>query len=339
MGVALSNPTIFEATVKTRFRSNSCPSYCFEIFVLLTVLVIPFIIGFTTGDFWIERSTFVAIPEVSYTGRCLLKAVTASGDQYLWSSSEDVLDALQGDPRFANMVVQEYAEDRDRDGKMDVFHFTFRFPKRSASDSFQSFEFLPTFTYKVDDFVLNLEMESGPFVSHAIVNPAGQGKLTLDGRIRFAQNKPINADSIWRYDVVYKNSYLDAVKDPSDIVGIGRYARRYAARNESSPFELDTAFLSDEIPDAALSHPETYVPAVPSGKTAAAFFTVSVTMRVQPAEINYIPILSQTLKFAWIQYFCIAYVIHWFFGFVRELFVTQAWINTIAVFEGRYRES
>lgn len=324
MGIPISNPVVHTEPVQTKFRAQGIGSWVLEIVADLSIIILPIIVGFAMGQFWITNNTFIASPSMNYTGRGMLRAVTDTGEEYLWASSAALQDALVGDPRHTHPFVSLLADDGDRDGNADVFRFTIRIPLRDAAHNIVAVQFLPAFNYTVTSDLVDIAMETAPFVAFEGANPTHARRLVLDGSVPYRQLDPVYSSNFYRYDIIYRHSYLDDALDVADLRNVGRYAQRYNARNESTPYEIATAYFTNaETATASTVDPD----------GADALFTVSATMRVPPAYVQYVPSLSETLKFAWVQFFTIAYVFQWAFSIIRKIFVKNAFVDTEATFK------
>jgi transmembrane protein 231 len=336
MGALFSAPIVHEEPVKTQFQAAGVNAWCLEAIGLLTVLIIPIVIALAMGQFWIQHNVYYEVPTVTYSGRYMVRAVASDGSEYMWSSSEQLQDALASDPRASMPFVAVHTDDADRDGKPDKFNFQFRFPLRDPAHVIDHFEFLPTFTFELSNELIKVNMEGAPFAQHT--GGAGGGRqasaLILDGTIPFTQVQPIYASYLVRYTNVYKRSYLDTVRDVSEISGMAKIAQRYAARNESLVYSKSAGYWSN-TQQAKARRGTVTTNGTTTTVTSPKNFVADVTMRTVPARVDYVPSLAETLKHAWVQYFCIAYVIRWAYGIIRKVVVTQALVNTVALVHGR----
>ena len=360
---------LHEEPVVTEFEPAGFGSWALLLLSHLSVLVVPIVIGFAMGNFWITVDTVVVDhPKMVYTGRVMMRAVTADGDEYLWTSQPYLAEQLLGDNRATKPFFSVLKDDADRDGNAETFVFSGRIPLRSPQHKIVLFQLLPAFSYTLEADNLYLEMESAPFVTYQGVATLSSSCLVIDGHAPFKQRLLLRADSWYRYDVVYRRSYMmnkddttqtilyDAgnvvdpplsnderyynpadeldIADLTDMAGV--FAQRYNARNESTPFELDTAYFtaatSIDCKPAAISPPSSTLSSLSSfdPQVENHAFSFHATIRVPPASVQYVPTLASNLKRAWVQYFAIAYVIHWVFLRLRRLFATSAFVTTNA---------
>lgn len=332
MGSLFSSPVVHEEQVKTVFRANSCGAYLVEIVGLLAVALLPLVVGFSMGQFWTTFNTFEAMPNATYTGKVMMKASSASStaeSDYLWASSAMLQDALVGDPRACQPMFTVLRDDHNRDNFTDEFILNLHLPLRD-SNPITYLELLPEFRYGFKNDLLALDMATAPLITIAVPpRPSYETPLRViaDGQLKFTQTEALGASVFTRYDVVYKRSYFDDVVDVSDLSEMGRIGRRYNARNESTPFQLSTQYLSGDY--EAIGGVDSGLLPQPN------LFSVTVHLRVPKAVVHYTPSFSESLKDGWVEYFCIAYVIHWAYNWVRRIFVMNALVNTIAILRGR----
>lgn len=338
MGINLSHPSVYEEPLRIRYRANSIGARVCELFGLLVVLIVPFVICLAMGNFWTEYNVLTEMPAVTFTERCLLKYTTVSGAERLWACSDALNQEMMGDPRHVVPFVSFYEDDHDADGKVDVVTFAFQLPlgtldaSTAASDGIQTFEFLPEFNLKIWNYVIRLEAKTAPFVSLQLAGSGAGNRrvIVVQGELRYDETEILNGNVYYRYDRVYTSSLFDSmIENPAQASDVSSLAGLYALQNQSIAFR-QTSVLYGDASLLSSTGPRS-VADLGSAETA----TVVLRMRVVQAQVAYRPGYGEILKWAWVQYFAIAYVIHWVVSWARWLFVKQALINTIAVWEGK----
>lgn len=314
MGIRISAPTLYETPRAVKHKANSAAGWIFEILALLTVLIVPFIVCFYAGQMWMKNSLIVEIPKLSYTGKCVLSAETLSGKKMLWASSKAMEDLLAGDDRLVQPFFSIYEDDHDGDEKADEIFMRIMLPL-DPGDAMVSLRFLPAFRYNIHsgEGYFDVDMETAVLLGFETAPPVHKGAATIDGFINFYQMNPLYSAVHVRYDRLYNRSHFDAVRDVSGIADVGALASAYQMRNESVSFVEKVIRFGDE-----------------EDATDVGLFRVDLRLRVSPATIQFTPNWSQVLKFAWVQYFCVAYVIGWFVGGIRYFVVYQGLFNTIS---------
>lgn len=327
MGIPIKAPIVHEEVAKTSFRANGIAATLLEVISSLCILLLPLLVGFSLGQFWITLDTFAVRMNATYTGKAMARAVAYDGTEYLWSTSPRLEEMLEGDDRAMRPFASVFSDDRDSDGRPDAHTFNFLIPLRTESP-IATFHFLPAFDVRFHNDLLNVSMEAAPLVTVRAdaATSTGGGFLRANGRLTFHQTQPLESSRWVRYDVIYRRSYLDDVRDVSDIMSIAEYGARYAARNETTPFITDVEATSMDATDGP-----NVIPAPGQLNDA---FGVQIHMRVPLARVDYVPSFGESLKHGWVQYFCIAYIFWWAFGIVKSIAVSQALVNTIAEVRG-----
>lgn len=334
MGVLLSHPTVYEEPLRIRYRANSIGARVCEVVGLLTVLIVPFIICLAMNNFWTQHNVVTERPRITFTERCLLKYTTrASGQEKLWACSDALNEELSGDPRFSVPFVSLASSDNDNDNRIDEFTFTFQLDlgvggSALDDDGLILFEFLPEFDVSIWNYAVHLRMLTAPFIVLRDAALDGSRAVVVNGELRYQETDLIQANEYVRYDRVYTSSLFDTIQDVAAASNVGNLAALYAMQNQSIGFRPTAVQFGDA---SILPSPDSAVIDF-SGANAV---TVVLRLRVVDAEVSYRPGYGEILKWAWVQYFTVAYVIHWVVSWGRWLFVKQGLINTIAVWEGK----
>lgn len=331
MGALLSQPTVLEEPLKIRYRANSLGAKVLELLGLLTVLIIPIIIGFAMSNFVLEYNVFVETPVVTFTDRCLVRYKTAETGERLWGCSDALMDALIGDPRETNLFFSVLSDDRDADGRHDSFTFTMKLPMGSSTDTVTLIEFLPEFDVKLDSYHMKLLFLTAPLIqpSMSLVTGSTSRVMLFDANLAYHGSEIIDISPYVRYDRVYRASLFDTITTVQEASAVGKLGMRYASRNQSLVLDniIQTAGGAELLPSmgngATLDLDELLTT------------TLIVKLRVVDSHVAYQPGPGEIVKWVWVQFFCIAYVVHWVVGWIRWFCVKQALINTIAIWEGR----
>ena len=338
MGIRLSAPTVYEEYPMIRYKANSAGAVVLELVGLAVVLIVPVIIALSMQNFWSLENTYVQKPTVSFTNRCSLRVTMHGGTEKFWACSDAVNTLLIGDARSMNPFFSMLVDDHNSDGLVDNFVFTIGVPLAGAGVA--KVEFLPEFTYAVENFLFNIDMTVAPLVT--AVNPIDDGSRAaiLTGDLQFRETDLVSASPYVSYATTYKPSYFDKIHDVADLVDIGQLARKYADRNITAVFvqkTLDFGGVTMISAEEARLSPASSNFINSDDLDDTSMFQLRINMRVLAAMINYEPSFAEALKWAWVQYFCIAMIVYFLFSYVREFFVKQAIINTIAVWEGYKR--
>jgi transmembrane protein 231 len=344
MGISLSAPTVYEEYPMIRYKANSAGAVIMQISGMAAVLIVPIIICLAMQNFWLLENTYVQTPAVSFSNKCALRVTFRGGEQRFWACSDAVNTLLIGDSVSLSPYFSLLSDDRNSDGLMDKYIFTIGVPLPSddPSSGVAAIEFLPEFSYKVENFLFNIIMTVAPLVT--VVNPdSGDGSRAaiVSGDMQFRATDLVISSSYVSYAHTYRPSYFDTVTEVSDLLDIGLIARRYADRNLSVIFvpKVVTFGASSIInaEEARLIPTSTTSFSVSDDLDDASMFQLRISMRVLAAMVNYQPSVAEALKWAWVQYMCIGIIIYYLVYYFQGFFVKNAVINTIALWEGYKR--
>lgn len=353
---------VYVEPVNTRYTANSIGAYLLVLFSYIAVIVAPLAIGFGMGQFWITSNVLVGRPDITYTNRLIVRVETAEGNAMVYVSSPTAMEELENaiiagenegaanvlfnfknplDPASSELAplstmypaVNVFEDDHDSNGIVDGFHFQIAIPMNySAPQTVGRICILPEFNYVFDYPVpsLDIRMTAAPLICLSSPNPttAFEG-ARLQGDLVFkASTLPESSDYV-RYDRIYAGSLFNEFT-ARELAAVSPIANAYALRNftlgveeKSNTFgAYDTlAMASTNIDPTNTFHQ----------------FNLEVSLKVHDSVIRYIPPWYENLKFGWVQYFCIAFIVYYFLDFIKSILVKQAIINTIAIWEGRQR--
>ncbi|KAG5479972.1 hypothetical protein LSCM1_06391 [Leishmania martiniquensis] len=361
-----------------RYAPRGLASWLFYVLCLVTILVVPFIMAAALQNFWLQANYFYTIPEVSFTGRCAVRVSTVLGKEYLWTCSDLFHGALQGTSLSILPYFAVNEDDRDGDGKMDYANFLMSFPlgdalevpslytpaadvagvgadaPTSQRDTILEVHFLPEFVYSINHNVVRVNMTVAPLLRYRR-RPfqKGFGNVTTDTLTTFSwSGAPVcaltKADMIFytterlmsspyvSYTDTYTSSPLQELAlQPSDLLDLPLFAGNYAARNQSivvRPYVEAAGGLDVLRSDVGV------VRGLWEDLDDLNTFTWYVQLRVLPAEVQYVPSLAEVLKWGWIQYFVIAYIVQWLLWKLRMVLVKLGLISSRAVFSTMRRQ-
>lgn len=378
--MAFFNLALFQQHYKVTYLPRGLTAWVFYGICLLVVLIIPVVIGLAMENFWIENNFFYQTPIVHFTNRCALKVTTVRGRELLWTCNEGFnQEQLYGTPQGVLPFFSVYEDDRDANGQFSVVSFTISVPvgdveqsvyaaggitgDTAAMDAVASVTLLPEFVYRINHYLLRVNMTAAPLLHFVRGTPldltstpppsssASFGPLcalTEADMEWHSTTRLINSPYV-HYTRVYTSSPLeDRLRQAADIANLDNFARYYTSRNQSV---VPRVFSQVEGGLSLLSRPPSFSAFAGNDVVASTTlsrggslwedldglnsFTWKIYLRIPQARIFYVPSYAETLKWGWVQYFVIAYLIQWFMWWVRGLVVCLGLIETKAVYSTR----
>lgn len=351
--------TLFHEHYKVRYAPRGLVAWLLYVISLLVVLVIPFVIAFMLNNFWLTNNFFFSNPEVHFTGRCVLRVTTVQGRELLWTCSEAFNEEFVfGTELDVLPFVSLFEDDRDGNGKMDVFSVllsvpitTFNvslytnpsdLPVGAVLDAVQEIAFLPEFTYRINSKVQKVNMTAAPLLTYArrgsyhpsqqdnTINAFSAGPVCLltEADLVFHSNTRLSG----KPPAAYMTSPLrDSLREPADVFNLAQFAQYYTARNQSVTARVFTEAAGG--PEVLKS--SEHVRGLGDDLDTLNDFTWRITLRIPPAKVFYSPGAGESIKWAWAQYFTIAFVIQWVMWQIRGMIVTMGLIDTNAFYHAR----
>lgn len=217
--------------------------------------------------------------------------------------------------------------------------------------------FLPEFIYHINHYLMKVNMTAAPLVrftrapqqrtsgtAAVVVDVDGSGvrtvttnawsggpvcALTKADMLFYSTESLINSPYV-SYQHTYTRSPLEELaQQPSDLMNLPLFATAYTERNQSvvlRPYVEAVGGLE------LLRQEGTSVRGLWDDLDDLNAFTWLVQLRIPKAEVQYIPSYAEVLKWGWIQYFVIAYIIQWFLWKVRMVLVKMGLISSRAVY-------
>jgi hypothetical protein len=238
--------TLHKEYYERKFISgNICSwAFIFHVLVLFTLIVLPFVLTFTAGAFWLKVETYQEHPKVTFKhkayGQFVFGEGTAGSKTYTYSSQKTIRDmAAAGDNLLSPPVIKSTVEDFDRDHLGDRWNISMRVRKPSAGADLRQATIVLGFDYETSD-VVKMQMESLAVVSIDGLNSGGSTsvkRVKTIGTLELRQSSPIKTSKIPRQ--VYNDnlfSYLEY--EPLDTFLSERYYG--ISRNETTIYNYET---------------------------------------------------------------------------------------------------
>ncbi|KEG12249.1 hypothetical protein DQ04_01861080 [Trypanosoma grayi] len=344
---------LFHEHYKVRYVPRGLGSWLFYIICLLILLVAPVFIGLGMGGFWLDSGYLVRMPYVRFTNRCVLRYTTVLGQEKLWTCSAAFNEEFIHPQEELTVMpfFSIYENDLDTDDHVDSVTIVLSIPindlggnitgmpEPEETDAIDQVEFLPEFTYEINDYILKVNMTAAPLLTF---KRAGQGLASLrgplsaltEGDLVFHTTEPLIASPYVDYTRVYTDSPFDNVDDVEDVRNVPHFAAQYSTRNQSLRFRPYT----ESVGGHALLRDENYDRVLGEDLGGLGDFTWRVKLRILRAEVSYVPSIQEALKWAWVQYFCIAVILQWLLWNLRGLLVKEGIVGSIAIFHRGWRQ-
>jgi len=306
--------------LKRRYRTGVCSfAYLFSLSCTAFVIIVPYLLAYNSHGFWRRENTYFEQPHVQYTHKVILLLsgyeVTDPGRPHdtvplqLYYSSMPAVNAFHEDNLRASVLKSEEV-DTDNDGLNDMIMVEATMPLR-PTEAIYACTMLVFVQYRLNDRV-KLEMESLVTVDHSSSVPGKS--ISTFGDIALSQIQPLSVRG--GYKQPYSNSPLldSQTVNSAEETFVPTIIEKYSARNETTA--LSSAY-NVWNQDAPLSYDHI------QKKT----FVSKVKVRIPRNEVLYTPEISETLKFAWIQYFSVFVIIFYLVDTV------QAFVYSSQIFE------
>eukprot|EP00995_Heteronema_vittatum_P013695 NODE_994_length_1103_cov_260.309298_g690_i0.p1 GENE.NODE_994_length_1103_cov_260.309298_g690_i0~~NODE_994_length_1103_cov_260.309298_g690_i0.p1 ORF type:complete len:323 (-),score=49.74 NODE_994_length_1103_cov_260.309298_g690_i0:47-1015(-) len=313
---------IYTDSISRQYFAASGGSTLLDLVGKLLVLIVPFVVAYFTGHFWVKEGRWREQPRVSWPNKAVLVVrgqptgtdgeegfgpvdeFSALGTTFVWTSlpkANTFLDSLLVVPHFE---VQQ--RDADGDSKTDALDLLLQVPTFQQFEV-HSIELLLLLTYELSDLV-PLEMETPCYIAYS--SATSGSAFTVEGDLAFRQR-----NLMYWPTTKYKYSHFTpaTVHSIEDIL-LPTLLSKYAARNESTYLQV---------------HSQYWHPATPN----AAYFELRATIRIGATWYAYLPGPFEALKFAWVQFFVLAYVVSWLVWALKGILVKNAVVKVRCVDE------
>lgn len=280
-------------------------AYCLWLLCAILLVVIPLFATFATENVWVKESFYRAQPAVSFTNELFL---IASGDTVNsavgWSNQPSLQSLLP--PEVKVPLVRSSFSDPNHDGVADTLKLSVELP----SSSMRHVTLLAVYEVKVRGKVSE---ELSGLMALDLSSPYLASGLSVYGQMVFRQKLPLFQSVEVRrlyarspLEVNWTSNWIPANQPLTLEALLGRYAQR----NETATLEQLVPAMWDYRPSES--------------------FKVQVTMEVAPQLVYYVPMATEVLKFAWMQYLSFLIptwiLLEWFKGVVFDQRLVQTFV-------------
>ncbi|KAG8465529.1 hypothetical protein KFE25_002836 [Diacronema lutheri] len=241
----------------------------------VALIIIPFVISYTSQSLWIMEKTGREQPEVHFHHEVLVVAQGAHPSQRFAFSSSAGVNALFGDALRAVSVRLSEADEND-DGRPEFLHLEVSIPLRPGED-IVGLTVLAALDYSLQDNV-RFGTNATAIVQYA-GGVAGSGlQFWGDLELHAARALP---------------PFTSSAVGPPTLAG----ALAATTADALAPAALISRYMA--FPTAVHVAPRYPVWLVGGGGSR---FTANVTLAVRPAVVRYQPRVAEMLKWGWVQY-------------------------------------
>jgi transmembrane protein 231 len=295
---------VWNVPLQRRFIAStmSC-GCCLLIMFWVFVAFVPLFLAYTSESFWLKQSSYREAPRARFTYQTLLVArgVDADGQALAMTFSttpELRRGALLDTIRPAS--IRTWADDTNLDGAPEAVHVDVALPLREG-ESVHGLSAVLMFQMDFNTRV-KTKLECAAYVDYS-AGTAG-GSFYADGDLVLVQRHALRVNS--GYSKPYRTDPLlgNASWAPTSVeeLRIPRVLARYRARNLTARFDnVMTSWTPYAGPTTVSGNART----TPPHK-----FTASFTVRFPEQQIIYVPTTSEMLKFAWMQYLSVAFIVY-----------------------------
>ncbi|EPY26867.1 hypothetical protein AGDE_11052 [Angomonas deanei] len=345
---------LFHQHYKVRYVPKGLTAWIFYILCLLIVIVLPFVIGLAMQNFWIENNYFYHKPEITFTGRAAVRVSTVLRKEYLWTTSTDFnTQFVEGTsmeilPLFSvtrngddfEFLITVPINDLGSPLYSEEYVYTTGIPANQVLDSIKEASFLPEFIYTIHSQKIKLNMTAAPLLlfertpntystridNTTVSYSSGPTCAVTEADLQFhSTNRLINSPYVHYTNTYTDSPFLQKAKQAADLYDLPYFAQYYTSRNQSL---VTRTRLQSAGGLELLEQPDRDLDLLNS-------FTWRVKLRATPAVVQYVPSYREVLKWGWIQYFIIAYVIQWVMWKIRGFIVVLGLLDVSAIYHAR----
>eukprot|EP00730_Choanoeca_flexa_P000606 TRINITY_DN10265_c0_g1_i1.p1 TRINITY_DN10265_c0_g1~~TRINITY_DN10265_c0_g1_i1.p1 ORF type:complete len:309 (+),score=51.45 TRINITY_DN10265_c0_g1_i1:85-1011(+) len=271
-----------------------------QIVFLLLVLIIPFLIAYRCGGFWLRQSSYREQPRISFNHQLIIELEDAQGQTYGYSTFAN-LNTMYGSKLMPG-VIKSRNHDDNEDSIVDSSELIVSIPK-SLDQRFVHVRLLALYTYQLEEFG-RIALQAPVFVE--IPKPSGLSHADITGHLGFYQHRLLpQSGSLTTFNrsLIKVDSLL-----PSDY-SIAQVMKK------ASAFDYGVT----------LSNAYT----VTSQAANQRQVEVVVHLRCPETEYLYRPDVWHELKQSWVQYLAVLVPFYCLCASIRNFIVDQQLVTTV----------
>jgi transmembrane protein 231 len=268
----------------------------------VVVLLVPFFLAYTSESFWLKTNSYLEFPRAEFKYQALLVAtgkdtITNQPITMTFSSSPELRRGL-----LYNTVrpasLRTYSEDTNLDRAPEAIRLEFELPLKTNEAVYGLSALL---MFQIDlNARAKVKLESAAHIDYN--SAVAGGSLFVDGDLLLVQENALPVTG--GYSEPYKNSPLlgNTTYSPESIEEILMpvLIDRYRSRNLTMKY------------GNTMTHWTPASGVVNSGSSSSSLppFKASFTVRIPQQAVTYVPTVSEMLKFAWMQYLAVAFIVY-----------------------------
>jgi len=303
---------IYSRALKERFYGSRCSvAYLFRACWYIALAIAPIYIAYSSGGFWRRSSTYLEQPSVHFTKSLIVAASSSDGSRVLQYSSMEKLNYLWGYQNVRQPTAKAWDVDSNLDTKADSIHINLVFPLFPSDASVVSVSCFVLFHASFMD-VVPMEIESGLFVQHS--GGVVGNQFTYAGDLRLRQRNALSKYSSNGVRTVYSYPIINdtSIKSVQDA-------------------DLTTLMLQTEARNETLV---SFGTGVWSQSSSPSTFNLSLHFTVPQMEVTYVPSASEAIKFAFIQWIAMFFILYFFGSFIRNFVYEENVVQTTRIKDG-----
>lgn len=263
-------------------------------------IIFAFLIAYGTEDLWVRETSHFEQPQADFDGSSLFLLHELQGSTFFASSGTAAAHLFPSSTIVPNISVSR--TDSNDDGKIDKLTITSSFPLPAApsSASFRAADMVLGISYSISSRT-RFALRSSVAVHAA--HPLHACALTISANLVLNQ---INA-------IPYATRSVINISAPA-------LSSSQALSSASVDFTAIAAALAQHNYSTTLSNRVDAWQRCPSGSSSS--FVVTLDLRIAPQLLRVQTALMTVIKFGWIQFICIYFLLWWASEhFLRFLFV------------------
>jgi transmembrane protein 231 len=294
---------VWSVPLQRRFIASrvSC-GCCLVIMFWAVVLLVPFFLAYTSESFWLKTSDYLEYPRTEFKYQALLVATGKDSNGQPITMTFSTSPELRRGPLSTTVrpaSLRTYSVDSNLDRSPEAIHINFELPLQ-AGEAVYGMSALIMFQMDLSNRV-KVKLESAAYVDYSSAVPGAS--LYVDGDLMLMQNNALAVTG--GYSEPYKTSPLlgNTTYSPSsmDEILLPVLLDRYRARNLTTIYKHQ---MTRWTPSSGVVESGT------SPTTSLPPFKASFTVRIPQQKVMFVPTVSEMLKFAWIQYLAVAWIVY-----------------------------